>query len=253
MRESGAENLATEFVRIFRPTPPRPLRRSQARAYVQWRSAVRSRQAERRGGLGDGQPGEVAELDQLGLERVLGRQPGQGLVQGEQIFAAAPGRRPGPASSSTSVPAAAVLGRPPSGGRASTRMRRMASAAAAKKWPRLSQRACVGRVRRAAGTPRGRGRSRSGCCRGPPRPSGRPPVSATRRTPTAATARRRGRRPVRGRTGCWVTSFIAHQKARARCGKLRLPSSGRFGNGIALFRVEPVERARSIPSHGDYR
>src|SRR5947209_6122681 len=44
-----------------------------------------------------------------------------------------------------------------------------------------------------------------------------------------------------------VTSFIAVQNARARCRKLRLPSSGRFGNGIALFRIALVERPGRFP------
>jgi len=45
-----------------------------------------------------------------------------------------------------------------------------------------------------------------------------------------------------------VTSFIgALSKVLVRRGKLRPPSSGRFGNGSALFRVKPVERPDPFP------
>jgi hypothetical protein len=39
-----------------------------------------------RGDLGHGQPGEEAEVDQLGLRRVFCRQLGEGLVEGFKVF-----------------------------------------------------------------------------------------------------------------------------------------------------------------------
>ena len=44
-------------------------------------------QVEGGSGLGEAQPGEIPELDEIGLERVLGCQPVQSLVQCEEIFA----------------------------------------------------------------------------------------------------------------------------------------------------------------------
>ncbi len=166
MRNSLTRKLANEFFRIFPPPPPRR-RRSQARAYAQWRPAVARDSPSAAAASRERQPGEVAELDEIGLERVLGRQPGQGLVQGEQVFARlGAGGRSGSSSSRRGRPPCLAAAFRRAG---STRMRRMASAAAAKKWPRLSQRApSAGPTSRS--TPRGRGPSRSGCCRGLRRP-----------------------------------------------------------------------------------
>ena len=104
-----------------------------------------ARDAEGLGGLVDGQAGEVAELDQLGLgggprgELRPGPRPGPGGRRGSA------GSRPAMSSRSTRGRAAAALRGCRLRRAFSTRMRRMASAAAAKKWPRLSQ--CCGLVR----------------------------------------------------------------------------------------------------------
>ena len=118
----------------FSPPPPSTARRSQARAYAQWRPAVRS-DSPSRGGVGEGQPGEVPQFDEIGLERVLGRQPVQGFVQGEQIFPRLTGGGQVRRQFDRRGRRRASDGRLPAG--ASTRIRRMASAAAAKKWPRF--------------------------------------------------------------------------------------------------------------------
>ena len=84
----------------------------------------------------DRQPGEVPELHHLGPLRLFLGQPVEGLVEREQVVA---GARPGEVDPVQVDP---IQRRRRAGRRAfrrafSTRMRRMASAAAPKKWPRL--------------------------------------------------------------------------------------------------------------------
>ena len=43
-------------------------------------------EAEHLGSLGNGEPGEIAQLDDLGLPGVACRQPCERLIQGEQVF-----------------------------------------------------------------------------------------------------------------------------------------------------------------------
>ena len=87
----------------------------------------------------DGQPGEVAELDQLGRLRGRRRPAGSRASSRASRSSARLGR--GELGVGRGRPAAGRRRacRPACGGRCSTRMRRMASAAAAKKWPRLFQ------------------------------------------------------------------------------------------------------------------
>src|SRR5438876_132456 len=75
--------------RFFRGIPLRP---PAAELGVEPRAGIipvasRScaRNAEDPGGLIDGQANEVAELDELGLDRILRGEPGQRLVEGEQV------------------------------------------------------------------------------------------------------------------------------------------------------------------------
>ena len=97
------------------------------------------RDPERLGGLLDAQPGEVAELDQPGRLGVFGIQAVERLVDGQDLVGRVvdgqvglqqlqPGAGPPRASAA------------PAGGRTRPGSRRIASAAAAKKWPRPSQR-----------------------------------------------------------------------------------------------------------------
>ena len=130
-------------------------------------------------------------------------QPVQGLVEGEQVVVRRLRRRPGrrrPGRCRCS--AAAVLAGRRLRRAFSTRMRRMASAAAAKKWPRLFQ--CwrlldvhqpqVGLVDQGRGLER-LARLLLGQLL-------RRPACAARRRPAAGAARRRAGRPARWRTGC---------------------------------------------------
>ena len=147
------------------------------------------RDAEGLGGLLDGQPGEEAELDQLGRRRVVARRgrsrassrasrSSGGPLDGDRD--ARRGRR--------------AAGRRRASGRRlrralSTRMRRMASAAAAKKWPRLSQ--CPGLL--ATDQPEVRlvdqGRGLERLARASPAPAAGRPACAARRRPAAGAAR----------------------------------------------------------------
>ena len=95
-----------------------------------------NRQAKDLGRLGQRHPGEDAELDKLGLDRVLRGKLLEGLVEGQQIVVGL-GAAGCAASRSSGAVAATLEPVPPAG--VSTRIRRMASAAAAKKWPRPSQ------------------------------------------------------------------------------------------------------------------
>ena len=96
--------------------------------------------AEGRGRLVDRQAGEVAELDQLGLAcgSSLG-QPVQGLVEGQQVVVRSSAASSSGVRGRPALPIAARASARPLARALSTRMRRMASAAAAKKWPRLFQ------------------------------------------------------------------------------------------------------------------
>ena len=156
------------------------------------------------GRLGHGQPGEVAELRPAG--------PCAG-----RVGRAGRGPRRGPSRSSAAVPAAAtVVERTPLAAAAplsgclrrawSTRMRRMASAAAAKKWPRLSQ------CRSAAGADQpevglvDQGGGLEGLARlllGQPL---RRPASAARRRPAAGAASAACGSPCSMADRMWVTS-----------------------------------------------
>ena len=119
---------------------PRPSsRRSQARAKAQCRSALLAGDPEDRGRLLDRQPGEEAQLDQPGLLRVVARRAGPGPRPGRAGPSPAPvgdqeRRGRGPRAADRRRASRVCLRRA-----FSTRMRRMASAAAAKKWPRPSQ------------------------------------------------------------------------------------------------------------------
>ena len=145
-------------------------------------------------------PAKKRSLTSSALRRVLGLQGRQGLVEGEQVDA---GVLDGELDRVEVDPlaAAAALWRRPSRRAFSTRMRRIASAAAAKKWPRLSQprrRPC----RRAGGTPRGPGPWPGASGRASPAPaSGRRACAAPRR-PAAGVARPPGGRPARSPRGC---------------------------------------------------
>ena len=155
--------------------------------------------AERGGRLLGGEAGEEPELDQLGLPRVLrfelagGPRPGRAGRRRR----APPGparRRRGRAGGVRPRPCRVCLCRA-----RSTRMRRMASAAAAKKWPRPSQPAL--RFRRpAAGTPREPARWLAGSGRASPRPAAPRRACAVRRRRAATVPPQRGgRRPPRRR------------------------------------------------------
>ena len=156
------------------------------------------------GGLLERQPGEVAELDQLGACRVFRGQLGPGPRRGRA-------GRPGGSATARSTSSRSsrrqpppCLSRPLARGRWSTRMRRMASAAAAKKWPRLFQ--CCSALAPGIHQPQvrlvdqGRGLERlPGLLLGQLL---RPPACAARRRPAAGVARRRAGRLARWRTGC---------------------------------------------------
>ena len=87
-------------------------------------------------GVRDGQPAEQVEVGDLGRGRVVRREAGERVVQ-RQDEVGVGGEPAGPVEQFDPDPAAARLSR--SRSRAwLTRMRRMASAAAAKKWPRPS-------------------------------------------------------------------------------------------------------------------
>ena len=73
----------------------------------------------------------------------------------------------------------------------------MASAAAAKKWPRLFQSWACSHVEQAGGTPRGPGPWPGGSARASRGPASARPVGAARRRPAEAVARRPGGRPAR--------------------------------------------------------
>ena len=159
------------------------------------------RDAQGRGGLVERQAGEIAELDEFPRQGVEGRQPRRARRPGRP---ARRGRRRSPRRVPRNRRAASRRRacRAPCRGRVSTRIRRMASAAAAKKWPRLFQcwahvhvhQAQVGLVDQGGGL----------------RASGpafvrqllRPPACAARRRPAAGAAPRRAGRPARWRTGC---------------------------------------------------
>ena len=96
--------------------------------------AFSGREAEHLGRLFDGQPGEVMQLDQLGGLRFLEGESLEGLVHGQQFLRWAVDREDGLVQIDPPL-------RPPCLTRRfrrafSTRIRRMASAAAPKKWPR---------------------------------------------------------------------------------------------------------------------
>ena len=147
------------------------------------------------GRVRDAHPGEVAELDQLGRLGVGRGQPAQGLVDREQLGVApvVGGDQGvlGEVDRATAPPRLRAFRR-----RArSTRMCRMASAAAAKKWPRPAHRGpSAGPTSRryASWT---RAVAPGACGRRPARPSGRRPPAAARRRRAAA-----GRRQFSGRT-----------------------------------------------------
>ena len=80
-----------------------------------------------------------------GGQRVLGGEPGRGPRPGRAGRSSTSGRRPATSARSTRPAVRRRASRRPLRRAASTRMRRMASAAAAKKWPRPSQR-LVGRA-----------------------------------------------------------------------------------------------------------
>ena len=140
-----------------------------------------------------------AQLDKPGLLRIALGEPIQGDVEGEQIHLLSRGDQgiEVHVPCRWSPPCFRVCLR-----RAfSTRMRRMASAAAAKKWPRPSQ-VAPGPGPPAADRPRGPGPwpGASGpASRG--RAAGRP-ASAIRRRPAAAVALRPAGRPARSLRGC---------------------------------------------------
>ena len=146
-------------------------------------------------------PAKKRSFDQFGLARVLVGQLVQGLVEGQDFRVAGRRHRQCIAVEVQPLPAAAALDRPACARACSTRMRRMASAAAAKKWPRPFQsRGCsaadqpeVGLVDQ-GGRPGASGRAS-------PRPAARRPASAARRRPAGAARRRRAGRPARWRTG----------------------------------------------------
>ena len=128
-----------------------------------------------------GQAGEVAELDEFGL---------CGGPRGELARASSRARVVGRLRSAMAsvVEVDRARGRrrlgASCGGPCSTRMRRMASAAAAKKWPRLSQ--CWARsARPAADRPRGPGPWPGGSGRASPGPASGRPACAARRRPAA--------------------------------------------------------------------
>ena len=138
---------------------PRTLRRSsQARANAHQASAVRGDTPRASAACGDRQPGEVPQLDQFGHLRLVPASRSRASSRASRSSG-----RSG-AANAVRVELDALAGRrracgPPLAAGGSTRMRRMASAAAAKKCPRPSNRL----VRRpAAGTPRGPGRSAGG-------------------------------------------------------------------------------------------
>ena len=139
MREPGGDWLTVRR-EIFRTARRATALRSRGTARrgrkpsVAWPSRSRCRA---RGRVLDRQAGEVPELHQLGLGRLLSGEPSQGLVEGQQVVGGGPAtistssrsrrRRPPPCFSDCLRRALSI------------RMRRMASAAAAKKWPRPSQ------------------------------------------------------------------------------------------------------------------
>ena len=151
------------------------------------------------------------------------RPAGRGLRRGP---AGRIGRYPGRHSVEVgrhALPAAAVLAA--AFARAfSTRMRRMASAAAAKKWPRPSQ-PCSGPRRPAAGRPRGPGQWPGASGPASPGPVSGRPASAAPRRPAAATARRRGWWPCAMSESKRVTSFIAGAQKTPRCQPTSIPSA----------------------------
>ena len=164
--------------------------------------------AEGGGGLLEGQAGEVPELDQLGRRRVLARRGGRGPRPGRA------GRRSGASGGRAGRPGRLGPARSPPclRGRlrraASTRMRRMASAAAAKKWPRPFQSgpASPPTSRRYASWTRAVGLER--LARASRRPAGRRRASAARRRRAAAVARRRCGSPCSTADRMRVTSLM---------------------------------------------
>ena len=149
-----------------------------------------------------GQAGEEPELDQLGRLRGPRRPAGRGPRPGRAGRRSGRRRRARPARRGRRRGRPPPRLRPPLRRAFSTRMRRMASAAAAKKWPRPFQCwACStsdqpqvrlvdqgGGLERLPGLLLGQPLRRRAC--------------AARRRPAAAAARRRAGRPARWRTGC---------------------------------------------------
>ena len=196
-------------------------RRSQARANTHSRWAVRGDRPTSGGGLLDRQAGEEAELHQL-APPAGGRPPaGSGRRRGGGA-----GRRPAGAAAASASSKSTRRRPPPCRTRplrraGSTRMRRMASAAAAKKCPRPSQSRGASAARPAAGTPRGPGRWLERLARPLGRHAARRRASAARRT-RAGAGRRRPR--VAGRGRVQEAGDIAHG-LEDTCSRSRLLAS----------------------------
>ena len=140
-----------------------------------------------RGRLLDRQPGEQAELDQCGRLRVDPREPGDRLVQVDQVVGRGirlRGATPGPGPGAGGYrPASAACGRAPdrSGCGASPRRRRRGSG---RDCPRVVPR----RDRPAGGTPRGPAPWPVASGRASPGPASARPAGAARRRPAAGAA-----------------------------------------------------------------
>ena len=178
-----------------------PLGAARPGRSAQCRSAVAGEMPRASAACSHGQAGEVAELDQLGLGRVVPRparrapRPGPAarrvrLGDGSRRRRGRPGPRPPPRFSGS-----ACGGRPRRGCGAWPRRRRRRSG-------RGRSTAGRRRRRRAGGRPRGPGRWPGASGRASPAPAAGRPACAARRRRAAGVARRPGGRPARWRTGC---------------------------------------------------
>ena len=200
----GAESAtrSREILRgpVGRPPAPISLREEPGPGVGPVPLGGRAGRSQGRGGLLDGQAGEVAELDELGLAGSSGREPVQGLVEGEQVLGGRRRRRSGLVQVDAGAGRRRAW-RPACGGRC----RRGCGA-----WPRPPRRRSgrgrpsPGRPRRrpAGGRPRGPGRWPGGSGRASPAPAAGRRACGARRRPAAGAARPPGGRPARWPRGC---------------------------------------------------
>ena len=222
--------------RVFYPPPSRPRAARPGRRPTGGRPSAAKRRGP--GRLGERQAGEIAELAPARAASGRPRSSGRGPRPGPAGLRGLPGR---PARS----------GRGPARARSppclrlclrrafSTRMRRMASAAAAKKWPRLSQ--CGSSLRadqaQVGLVDQGGGAGASGrASRGPA--SGRR-AGAARRRPAAAAGSAACGSPCSMADRIWVTSlmglyFTPRRKHRNRGekGEKRVPCSNGMNRNL---------------------